>query len=416
MTSVRAVRGSGGLTAPPSSRTKNPSRVAPSILVSEPVTLGKVVGCEVYGHVSRPGVLVPEMKTADAAIEGVDLEVLLVPEDVPPIPPGAEAPTEEGEFYSFATIYPVLFVAFGGGSAAVPDVLQALIAKGSVASVKEIARTPDTVASYTFEGQGQVPLYPWADFKDVCAAKPEYTLSVVLLSDVGASPVVASALVARQAFVATAFTSPDTPAPRTRVRPQPLKWLKDSETAREVAAIVDQMPGVYRRRDPEFVRHFACTPMSGVVYDRAFDVARQLLSWGIFAAWVSRNASPEDVEEAPEPLRSYMIALRHSEESRFGKPKDAAAAPADPALSLAFNTARKISAEQQEHAMRVFYWAAVHEDDDTRPINKDHARRILDIYVTACGTVILKKRAYNFQASATGGKRTRNRKHIEDDD
>jgi hypothetical protein len=238
-------------------------------------------------------------------------------------------------------------------------------------------------------------LYPWAGFA------PEQACVVVLEAATEAPTVASRLLVQEGVVVATAFSVADHAPTQCRVKPQPLKWIKDSDFAKEVSSIVDQMPGLFRKRNPAVTEEHVCTPLSFVAYDPAFDVPRQLLSWGFLAAWVQKNSTQEEVDRAPEPLKSYMKALGASMASRFATEDGSPHAM----HHLEYNTAPKMTPAQYDHALRVFYWAAIHADDETRPITKNDARHILDVYLT-CGTVFLKKRAYNFQGV---GKRARRR-------
>ena len=373
-----------------SSRTKNPSRAAPDILGPSPIRLGVAGGR--FGHMLRPGVFVPEM-TASAVLSGPDSEdvmELVDPEEVPGIPVHAGPNVAAGEFYSFATTVPVLFV--GGLPPAGPEVA-VLVDDGRVTMVVD-------QCTCVALGGGRGTVFPWAGFD------PEFAL---VLGDPEAAPGVATYLLAKGARVAGASAAEGAPAPQCRVKNQTLKWIKDADFEKEIAGIVDQMGGLYKKRPFVSEDEYACVPWSFVAYDAAFDVPRQLLTWGFFAAWVLKNASPEDIAGCCEPLRSYMLALQRSEDARFedGAGQGAEIPPLD------FNTAVKMTPEQLEHAMRVFYWACLHADDGSRPISKAHARRILDMYLTF-GTVLLKKRNYNFQGA--GKRRSRKRVGVDADD
>jgi hypothetical protein len=338
-----------------------------------------------YGHLVREGVMLLEMDGVE--VEDPGAKGVLRAEDVPPIPCGAGPNTSAGEFYSFSgASVPLVFVV---QTSLAPDapLVRDLVASGRVCRV----HLPGAgTASY----QG-ILVYPWAGFQGC------YALEV---PDTEAVAGVASVVVQAGALVSGGAYAPHTPAPQCRVKHQPLKWIKDVDFAQEIASIVDQMPGLYKKR-PAIDPTEAPVAWSYVAYDQAFDVPRQLLSWGFFAAWVAKNATAADLARGCEPLRSYMVALQQSEDARFDD--DVAAAAGSAAVGLpAFNTAPKMSAAQLDHAMRVFYWAALHVDDATRPIPRECARHILDMYLMF-GTVLLKKRAYNFQG--TGKRRPRKR-------
>jgi hypothetical protein len=136
------------------------------------------------------------------------------------------------------------------------------------------------------------------------------------------------------------------------------------------------------------------------LYDEDFNVQRQMLCWGMFGAWVARSYEGA-VDNVVEPLRSYVSLIRTLEEARekadASESSSSSAQPAPPP-QLAFNSPARICKEQAESAMRLFYWGAIHGDDDSRPMSRDNARRALEFYILF-GHVVLKKRSYKFQAS-----------------
>ena len=134
--------------------------------------------------------------------------------------------------------------------------------------------------------------------------------------------------------------------------------------------------------------------LAGVIYDAGFNVQRLMICWGMLAASLSRSL--DDVTNVPEPLHSYIRLVRGFECMRDSHGSDAVDAT-DLAKSLTYNVAPKLTPSQAGNALTLFYWAAVHEDDASRDLPKDVARRALEMYVPF-GHVILRKRAYRFNS------------------
>ena len=192
------------------------------------------------------------------------------------------------------------------------------------------------------------------------------------------------------------------PAPFARVTSSVLKWIKDSDVMTDLSAIVDQLPGLLHgntKRDSVLGNAAVSldaepSTMSGVIYDAGFNVQRLMICWGMLAASLSRNM--DDISDVPEPLCSYIRLIRGFECMRDSRGSDAVDA-ADLTKLLTYNVAPKLTAAQACNALTLFYWAAVHEDDATRALPKDVARRALEMYVPF-GHVILRKRAYRFNS------------------
>lgn len=163
-----------------------------------------------------------------------------------------------------------------------------------------------------------------------------------------------------------------------------LKWIKDCDFMAAVSRIVEQLPCQVDGPKPGDVS------WTGIVYDSAMNVPRTMMFWGVLAGWMLKRTSPEEgYLDVCEPLKSYMTSL----DAYF-------AAEAVPALT--YNTCAKLTAEQADHAMRVFYWCALHPDDGSRPFAVEAGRRVLEMYLGA-GHAILKKRAYRFRNTKRAG-------------
>jgi len=372
----------------PATRCKNPSRVPDSVYGSDPIHLARAVPVAwgpgatgprpvVYGHRTGPGSLILEGDADPTVFDPAThvLEDVLECADVPPIPEAAGSchPSfSEASFFQFETQEPFLFVAF----ATAP-----VIAEGTV----EPWVSPGCP---TVVGSSGATLVPWSNWPEVLPgdARPW----VLSLQSAAQAPAVASRLLAAGAVaVSCAVASREEAAVPIRVKHTTLKWIKDAKYVKEVSAIVDQLPGL-PDKPMEAPKGFSPALWSFVLYDQHFEVPRQLLTWGFFAARVNQAITPEQRGRVCEPLRSYIKALVEAEAIRTQQVSGIA--------PLEFNTAPKLSPAQTAHAMAVFYWACIHADDDSRPISQDDARRVLDMYL-AHGDVVLKKRAYTFTAA-----------------
>ena len=204
---------------------------------------------------------------------------------------------------------------------------------------------------------------------------------------------------------------PDTCAPFIRVKSSPLKWIKDEERVAELSKIVDQLPS-YGADAISGANGSAGTsggtagmgassggpssssrmPWAGVVYGQELHVQRTMLDWGMLAAMVTHNApglAEDDIARMSEPLRSYVRLVHAFEEYREG------VTTGIDASVLHFNTAGKLTPAQTSQANELFYWAAIHDDDATRPVSRSIALRALEMYLSF-GHTVLRKRAYEF--------------------
>ncbi len=193
--------------------------------------------------------------------------------------------------------------------------------------------------------------------------------------------------------------------PRLRVKCNSLKWVKDSESTSEVSRIIDYLPGFMHARHAVTAPDPA--PWTMALYDEEFNVQRQMLCWGMFSAWVARSY-PGNLDTLAEPLRSYVVLIRALEEARergdvAPPPEGSVVASAAETATLAFNSPGRPTRDQSEFAMRLFYWGAVHDDDASRPVSREHARRALELYLMF-GHVVLRKRSYKFQAATKRGR------------
>lgn len=131
----------------------------------------------------------------------------------------------------------------------------------------------------------------------------------------------------------------------------------------------------------------ACTD---VLYGKAGDVPRHMLSWPAFAAWISPRIHTIDlkrINDLFQPLATYVGAFQRAfDVMARDVPHDTSASPC---LS-----ACKPTPSQTKHALQLFYWFAVHADEATAPCVPDEARRALVQYLRQ-GCVVLRKRTYS---------------------
>jgi hypothetical protein len=180
-------------------------------------------------------------------------------------------------------------------------------------------------------------------------------------------------------------------SPVTRVTASSLKWIKDSECVADLSAIVDQLPGLLHSVNRT---GYDASTVTASLYDADFNVQRLMLCWGMLAAVLSSTTDDRVASDMPEPIRSYVNLVRAFESMREGGSETAASLCA----ALRYNTSAKLTPEQSANALTLFYWAAIHEDDGSRPISLDTARRALQMYVPL-GHVVLRKRAYRFSTA-----------------
>lgn len=234
----------------------------------------------------------------------------------------------------------------------------------------------------------------------------EVAIAVVKLTPLGVeqSTRAAHALAASGFVVSSPFATQGScgPAPFSRVTSSVLKWIKDADVMTDLSSIVDQLPGLLHGTAKRDVggngsardRDVDPSILTNVIYDAGFNVQRLMICWGMLAASLSRVV--DDITHLPEPLQSYVRLVRGFERMRESHGSDAVDA-VDLTKSLTYNVAPKMTVPQASNALTLFYWAAVHEDDATRAIPKDVARRALEMYIPF-GHVILRKRAYRFSS------------------
>jgi hypothetical protein len=184
--------------------------------------------------------------------------------------------------------------------------------------------------------------------------------------------------------------APGAKHPTTRVQASALKWVKDCELAGTMSKYADSAMA-------DDGSKAVALSWAGVVYDEDMSVARTMMSWGALAAWTARNwfaggdsIPPPAFEEVCEPLASYVRALFGVNSARAGAE---VATLSD--VSLCFNSPAKMTAAQVAHANALFYWCAVHKDEDTLAVPRHVAKEILEMYLRF-GHVVLRKRAYQF--------------------
>ena len=176
-------------------------------------------------------------------------------------------------------------------------------------------------------------------------------------------------------------------APRAVTLEDDLARCADAVTSGRVLAHAGSLTGMY---DPERV-----------------DVSRAALTWGMFAAvHMSERLFQDQCESSAaalfEPLGSYARAILAVQAAR---------ARADaPNVSLQFTSEQKPSVAQCQHALVLFYWAAIHADPDTAVMSRADALLNLELYVRY-GLLVVRRRAYHFH---NGNKKRRKRKTLDD--
>lgn len=190
---------------------------------------------------------------------------------------------------------------------------------------------------------------------------------------------VASMLLAEDVLVSACLPCPEQPAPTRHVNGATLRWTRDSEVRQDIGAA----HALFSR-----VGAVGKGAMS-TLYDANFHIERLKLKWMMFASSVVQSAGDIKPDALSEPIASYAKAFQ-------------AARRGDKTLPpLKFNTASKLTAEQAQHALCVFYWTAVHAHAGTRPLAIKEGRAILDMYAMQ-GHVLLFKRNYTFHGTGVG--------------
>lgn len=383
-------------TALRSNRCKNPSRIV-SDGFSQALLLARHNPTGVLGHYcEESSEFWPDMGNVLTAVLPSDVTVLGANPDALTIPASSRVPGTGTEFLDFAVPAgspPWLFVALQQplGPQALADQLGSMdmdVGPGGVVVVQYVTKPDDEYG-------------PTMAFDETFIGGPcPHAVYLVNLGPVykARSCEVAHRLVCcnMPVSVAVPMRGPRA-APKIRIQAGLLRWVKDADLVPSLSKFADSVPGMV---------HGSASPCkdslswSGIVYDHDFGVARAMLSWGALAAWVSKDWLNEHTQVRPapslsgvcEPLGSYLRALQTMQQYRNGDPS------AQPALE--YNSPQKMTAEQSEHAVQLFYWASIHRDDGTRPMTMDALRISLEMYLRF-GYVILRKRAYQFHGKTT---------------
>ena len=389
-----------------------------------------VSGCLRYGHLLHTSkedgtvTVLPEMCAKALTLNAGEAQVVTLVNSgtLPPIPVSAyamvhpvkkspSAPSTVVDFYTFSVPrgapacvyikYPADHADADSDSGSLLTVVQALV-DPVVASVCALTLTAGDwqPCSHFLNDDGTVSANAVvAQFTE--AGTPEVCRIAFMLAAKGF-------IVSTPSAVASSL-----PSPVSRVTSCTLKWIKYADCVSDLSAIVDQLPGLLYgtgRRSP--CHEGALNTSSGVsigcsdpgftlgLYDNDFNVQRLMLCWGMLAAVMTRGRQDDAADTSlhlPEPLRSYVRALAAFETMRSHESEDDASSASAPDLAkvLSYNTSAKLTPEQCTSALALFYWAAVHEDDSTRPITREVARRSLQMYIPL-GHVVLRKRAYRF--------------------
>ena len=143
--------------------------------------------------------------------------------------------------------------------------------------------------------------------------------------------------------------------------------------------------------------------LSGLYELPRIDVTRAALTWGMFASLhISPRLFMRDTAAAPltvfEPLASYAQAVLDVQAAR--------ARATAPHVALKYSAEQKPSTAQCQHALVLFYWAAVHVHAPTAALPRHAALLNLELYVRF-GLLVVRRRAYHFH---NGNKKRRKRK------
>lgn len=434
----------------PAPKGKNQGRCQPPPF-EDPVSLVQVDGAKwgtVVGVVDGgmtylvkcrlDGAAVP-VAAARVVVVDTSLDTLKIPAGAALYPAGSATPGSEADFLDFSSpdAPPVLYVrkarAAGVGKAAATssskvarvsseDATAAAAAAAAMAQT-HIRQLLDSACVMCIEpyvgsgsgesGSGEECLQPWDEFW-VGASKEATVLTITCTSQTSV-PEAAARLLAAGYIVSGAVESgsKDTRAARTRVKTHMLRWLRDADLLSALPGIVDYTSVL------SCTEVAAQTPRPFSVYDSAMNVPRDMLCWGMYAAWVERGlAAGEDggagmlSAEAPltdaapaalsprtqlcEPLQSYVSTLREFTAKRTQASGSVGQHQNVLSAQLKYNSASKPSRTQQAQALALYYWAAVHADEASMPISREAARQALELYLMF-GHVVLRKRAYQFQ-------------------
>lgn len=376
---------------PGTTRVKNPTRQAP-LPFANPVTLVSFEssGKTLFGHLERvdgdKAFVIPAMSSDTISLSLADVSILLKAKDVPGIPAtscmytfqvGGKArskDTPEADFFNFSILTKQPSILYVRSTKSEDDLKRVLEPLGQVAVFVKRSKIENTA-----EG-------PWQEFWD--EADEDASIGVVDTSNADHCAL-AHRFVHAGLVVSSPVSVPGARAPHIRVKASILRWVKDAECMPAISGIADQLSGIRlshdlgEKEDDEM-------PWSGALYDDKFDVQRIMLCWGMLGAWIS-TAPGLDPKTLSEPLQSYVRVFRAFESMRHGEIK-----AVDPTKTLKYNCAAKLTAEQTRQALCLFYWAAIHADDETLPVPRSYFRRALELY-TSFGHVVLMKRTYNFR-------------------
>ena len=210
---------------------------------------------------------------------------------------------------------------------------------------------------------------------------------------VGAAAYVAAAqALTAEGWLVSAPVRPGTPHPVHTVQAMTLRWVTDAEARNALSKFADAAPGVTSPADS--------LTLLDAVYDKELNVPRSMLSWGAVGALLAREHKLD--ADTCEPMASYIRGVQHVQNRRRRSGAVTAGVAAAPLLT--YNTPPRMSREQTAHAVALYYWAAIHTDEATRPLPTTVARQSLELYVRF-GFVLLRKRAYQFRGRGNAKRR-----------
>ena len=373
------------------SRCKNPCR-AVSNQFAEPVRLAVRLSDQVLGHYNAgTGLFWAQTAKCGQALPPAAVDCMTSPSEEVTFPLGAHCGPSEMvitpdtcfEFYDFSL------------PAAVPDML--------AVSCKD--RFPPDVGNLAEFVSWQAVGFPdgWVACPQFLARNVDSGWSVHYMTvSRPRSPEVAHRLCAMDCLASPAIAVGDS-VRKLRVQASVLRWVKDAEVNHALSKFADSMPGMAQNLSSAGA---STLTWDDVVYDTDANVPRSMMSWGAFAAWLAKDRpsglhAVPDLDMVCEPLASYIRAVLGIQGMRNGA-VGAAAAVVDTKPLLQYNSPQKMSPEQCAHGAALFYWCAIHRDDDTRAMPKITCKRSLELYLRF-GYVFLRKRVYHFHS----GKRRR---------
>lgn len=256
-------------------------------------------------------------------------------------------------------------------------------------------------------------VYPWTQFWSCPGSgthpaddsQPVWLLHFASATAKDVVPVAAARLMCAAFVVSAACKQAGTSAQLVRAQSFSLKPCTDSTILRAVTAARNALPGMLCLPP-------ACRPWA--MYDDDFQIQRSMLHWAMLGAVAATSCTDIPATHLCEPLASYVAVYRATfpgascpAEAVDGDDDDCAAKdcsdsgakkPGSQQHYLQFTAPCPLSEDQCTQVLTLFYWAAIHRDASSSPVDASMRRVALEFYA-AMGHITLRKRAYEFHST-----------------